>query len=135
MSSFAWKCVFYRPANNVKGGNPMELNFEGLDMHKWNIPTGTAQRVDEKNRITFLVIMFTNGVMVIKISKKTHFLYFCWWQQKISHSLRLNRVFSENGMVNRLWSYRLLYMKGRNIKETAEPTKKYQNPVFLRLPC
>ena len=73
MSSLPWKCVFYRPAHNVKGGNPMELNFEGLDMHKWNIPTGTAQRVDEKNRITFLVIMFTTGVMVIKISKKTHF--------------------------------------------------------------
>ena len=95
MSSFTWKCVFYRPAHNVKGGNPMELNFEGLDMHKWNIPTGTAQRVDEKNRITFLVIMFTTGVMVIKISKKTHFLYFCWWQQKISHSLRLTEFFQK----------------------------------------
>ena len=27
----------------------MELNFEGLEMEKWNIPTDRAQRVDGKN--------------------------------------------------------------------------------------
>ena len=30
-------------------GDPMELNFEGLEMQKWNIPKDKAQRVDEKN--------------------------------------------------------------------------------------
>ena len=35
-----------------------------------------AERVDEKNGVICLVIMFTPGVMVIKISKMTHFLYF-----------------------------------------------------------
>ena len=35
-----------------------------------------ARRVDEKNGIIFLVIMFTPGVMVIKMSKMAHFLYF-----------------------------------------------------------
>ena len=34
-----------------------------------------AQRVHEKNSVICLV-MFTPGVMVIKISKMTHFLYF-----------------------------------------------------------
>ena len=42
----------------------MELNFEGLEMQKWNIPTDRVQREDEKNGVIFLVIMFT------------HFLYF-----------------------------------------------------------
>ena len=35
-----------------------------------------VQRVDEKNVIICLVIMFTYGVMVIKMSKMAHFLYF-----------------------------------------------------------
>ena len=33
-----------------------------------------AQRVDEKNGVIFLVIMFTPGV--IEMSKMAHFLYF-----------------------------------------------------------
>ena len=44
-------------------------------MQKLNIPTDRAERVDEKNRVIFLVIMFAPGVMVIKISKMAHFLY------------------------------------------------------------
>ena len=35
-----------------------------------------AQRVDEKNGVICLVVMFTPRVMVIKMSKITHFLYF-----------------------------------------------------------
>ena len=41
-----------------------------------NIPTDRAQRVDGKNGVICLVIIFTPGVMVTKISKITHFLYF-----------------------------------------------------------
>ena len=33
VSSLASKCVFYRPEHNVKG-EPVELNFEGLEMQK-----------------------------------------------------------------------------------------------------
>ena len=35
-----------------------------------------VQRIDEKNWVICLVIMFNSGVMVIKISKMTHCLYF-----------------------------------------------------------
>ena len=31
-----------------KNGDHKELNFEGLEMQKWHIPTDRAQRVDEK---------------------------------------------------------------------------------------
>ena len=31
-------CMFYRPEYNASGG-PMELNFEGLEMQKWSIPS------------------------------------------------------------------------------------------------
>ena len=51
VSSLACKCVFYR----LKHRDPMKLNFEGLEMQKWNIPTDRTQGVDEKNRIICLV--------------------------------------------------------------------------------
>ena len=35
-----------------------------------------AQKVDEKNRVIGLVIMFTARAMIIKISKRARFLYF-----------------------------------------------------------
>ena len=54
----------------------MKLKFEFFEMEKRNIPTERAQRVDEKNEVICLIIMFTFGVMVIKMSKITLFLYF-----------------------------------------------------------
>ena len=45
-------------------------------MQKWKIPTDRAQRLDEKNGIICLVMMFALGVMVIKMSKMAHLLYF-----------------------------------------------------------
>ena len=56
--------------------DPNELNFEGLWMQKWNIPTDRAQRVDKNNGVICLVIMFAPRVMVIKVSQMSHFLYF-----------------------------------------------------------
>ena len=47
----------------------MELNFEVLEIKKWNIPIDRAQRRDEKNEVIFLFIMLTPRVMVIKMSK------------------------------------------------------------------
>ena len=47
VSSLASKCVFYRPEHNAKG-EPVELNFEGLEMQKWNTSADRARRVDLK---------------------------------------------------------------------------------------
>ena len=44
----------------------MELNFEGLEMQKWNVLTDRAQRVDEKDGVLCLDVMFTPRVMVAK---------------------------------------------------------------------
>ena len=75
VSSLACKCVFYRLDINAKGDR-MELNFEGLQIQKWNIPTDRAQRFDEKNGAICLVIMFTPKVMVFKMSKIVVFFNF-----------------------------------------------------------
>ena len=60
----------------MQRGDPMELNFESLK-------TDSAQRVDEKNGVISLVIMFTPRVIVFKMSKMADFLYFL----RIGHSL------------------------------------------------
>ena len=54
----------------------MELSFESPEMQKWNTATVRAQRVDEKNGVMCLVVVFTPGVMVIAMSKMAHFLSF-----------------------------------------------------------
>ena len=54
----------------------MEPNFESFEIQKWNIPIDRTQRIYGKNRVICLVIMFTPGVMVIKMSQMAHFLLF-----------------------------------------------------------
>ena len=45
----------------------MKLNSEDLEMKKWNKPTDRAQRIDEKNGVICLFIMFAPAVTVIKM--------------------------------------------------------------------
>ena len=49
------------------------MNFEGLETQNQNKPMGRVQRVEEKNRVICLFIMFNPGVMVIKMSKTADF--------------------------------------------------------------
>ena len=49
-------------------------------MQKWNILTDGAQKVDEKNGVICLVIMFNLRVIVIRMSKMAHCIFY-WWQQ------------------------------------------------------
>ena len=58
----------------MQSRNLMELNFKGPEMQKLNIPTDRAQRLDEKNGIICLAIVFTPGVMVTEMSKMAQFL-------------------------------------------------------------
>ena len=41
--------VYLTDQNMLQSGNPMKLNFEGLQMYKWNTSMDKVQRVDEKN--------------------------------------------------------------------------------------
>ena len=60
----------------MERGDPMKLNFEGLEMQKWNIPRDKTQKADKKNGIICLVIVFAHESMAIKLSEVAHFLYF-----------------------------------------------------------
>ena len=55
-------------------------------MQKWNISTYRAQRVDEKMDVIRLV-MFTSKVMVIRMSKMAHLMYFLLNTEKNRPSL------------------------------------------------
>ena len=66
VSSLVCKCVFYRAKQNAK----WRLNFECLEMYfilKYFIPKSLKSR--RKKWVIFLVIMFTPGALVIKMSK------------------------------------------------------------------
>ena len=71
----------------------MELNFEGLKMQKWIVPTDRNQIVDEKSGIICLITMFTQEDLSVALKcfaqaitsfllssaeniKKSHVLYF-----------------------------------------------------------
>ena len=72
----ACKCAFYRPEHNAKRGSHGTEGFKGFDMQKWNIPTDRVQRADKKNGVICLVIMFTPGTGIIKVSKMAQFFVF-----------------------------------------------------------
>ena len=47
----------------MQRGNPIELNFKGLEVKQ-----RVYQRVEEKNGVICLVIMFTSRVITLKMS-------------------------------------------------------------------
>ena len=82
------KIIPFFPTNS-----PLKVKFLSrlhLEMQYWNIPTDIAQRVDGKNVVICLVIMFTPRVMVIKWSKMVHFLYFLLMPAKIKSQFGQN---------------------------------------------
>ena len=64
-------------------GGEHALNFEVFELRKRNIPTDKSQRVYKKNGAIYIFIMFTPGVMVIKMSKMAFLVFSTGWQQKI----------------------------------------------------
>ena len=86
----------------------MKMNFEYFQTQKWILQTVRSEKVDEKNRVISLVSMFPSWVMVLKLSKKVHFLQFCADRSKKSKSNKTIYIYasersqyalSENGIV------------------------------------
>ena len=67
----------------------MEVDFENLEMQKWNIPMDRAQIVAAQNGVICTIIVFTPGDTVIKMSQMALF-YFplmladFWHQNKLA---------------------------------------------------
>ena len=112
----------------------MALNFVGLEMQKWNTETDKTQKVDEKNGVIYLGIMFTPTVMVIKMSKMAHFLYFQLmtakklWQSEQNIYVHLKDLIEFLQKMVWLMSFRFTIHKILRSQQ-----KVYQNPLFLRV--
>ena len=52
------------------------MNFEHFQIQKWMSQTVKAKKVGGKNGVIWVVSMFPSKVMVLKLSKKVHFLQF-----------------------------------------------------------
>ena len=63
LSCLACECVFYRQCIMRGWDDPRNQNFEDLEMQ--SEPMDRAHRVDEKNGVISLVIMFTPDVMAL----------------------------------------------------------------------
>ena len=111
--------VYFTDQNIMQRGDPAELNFESIEMHKWYKPINRAVRVDEKSGVICVVIMFIPTVMVIKKSKLLFFVFSTDNSKKISHSLW--KIFTGN------WrSYRVLL----RLTDRGESSKRYKKSVF-----
>ena len=63
--------VYFGDHNIMQRKKPMELNFECLEIQKWNITMDRLQRVDKK----WGNLSRYSQIMVVKMSKIAHFLY------------------------------------------------------------
>ena len=66
VSSLTCKGEFYRTELNAKRGIPLNWVLKAL---KWSKPKNRAQRIDEKNGVICLVIVFTSRVMAILLAE------------------------------------------------------------------
>ena len=67
-----------------QNGVHVKRNLEYFQIQKWMLQTVRAEKVDEKSGVICLVSMFLSWVMVLKLSKKVHFVaILCWPQPEI----------------------------------------------------
>ena len=55
----------------------MKMNFDYFQIQKPMLQTVKNGKSNWKNEVICLVSMFSSWVMVVKLSKKVHFLQFC----------------------------------------------------------
>ena len=112
----------------------MALNFVGLEMQKWNTETDKTQKVDEENGVIYLGIMFTPTVMVIKMSKMAHFLYFQLMTAKKLWQFQQNIYVHLKDLIEFLQKMVWLISFRFTIHKILRSQQKvYQNPLFLRV--
>ena len=118
----------------MQRGNPIEFNFQGLEMQNWNILTYRAQRVDEKRseKSRNGSIFVKNGSFFVFSAGDSKILVPVW-AKCLSAPERSYWVLLENGMVNRFGSYHLWDIECTSIKKTAESTKNAEILYFQEL--
>ena len=70
------------------------MNFKYFQIQKSILQTVRSKKVDEKNGFICLVSVFPSWVMVLKLSKKVHFLQFCADLSKKSKSIKAIYIYA-----------------------------------------
>ena len=105
--------VFYR-LEWTKGGATWKWILSILKFRNEYYKQLDREKVDEKNGVICLVSMFPSWIMVLKLSKKVHFLQFCADLSKKSKSIKVIYIYasersrytlSENGIVYSALTY------------------------------
>ena len=80
-------------------------DFESSSNTKTNVTKG-AEKVNEKNGVICLVSMFSSWVMVVKLSKRVHFLQICAELSKKSKPIKAIYIFAfESYRKKTPWGY------------------------------
>ena len=134
-----WHVNVYFTEQSIKQrGGLMELNFESLEIQKWNIPTDKAQRANKKIRVICLFIVFTSGIIVIKMS---NFFIFSSdnskklvivWAKYLNAPERFYWILLKNGIFDRLLRYQLWNIEGRNIKKKMLSQQKIPRSCIFK---
>ena len=72
----------------------MKINFDYCEKQKWMLQTVRVEIVDERNGVICLVSMYPYWVIVLKLSKKVHFLQFCVDLSKTPKSVKAIYIYS-----------------------------------------
>ena len=85
------------------------MKFEYFQIQKWILQTVRSQKVDEKTGVICLVSMLPSWVMVLKLSKKGHFLQFCADLCKKSKSIKAIYIYVSKRPHYALWENGIVY--------------------------
>ena len=111
----------------------MKINFHYFQIQKSMFQTVTAEKVDEKNRVICPAPMFPTWVMVLKLSKKVHFLQFCADLRKKPESVKAIYIYASESSHYTLSQNDIVYrdMSHPNISETVRHTI-INNTIFWK---
>ena len=104
--------------------DPIDLNFELLEMQKWNISTDKAQRADEKNGIISLVIVFTprTELWSLKYQNGLFFVFFADDSKKLVTDWPIYSSAPERSYLDWVSSFLNFYF---NISRTVTPKSPF----------
>ena len=71
-----------------------KMNFKYFKIQKWMLQAGRAEKVEEKNGVICVVLMFPSWVMILKLAKKVFFFNFVLTSAKKSKHVKTIYIYA-----------------------------------------
>ena len=114
---------YFTDRNGPKGGLH-ENEFWAFSNSEMNV-TNREKKVDEKNRVSYLVSMFPSYIMVLKLPKKVHFMQLCADLSKKSNSIKAVYIYASEGSHYALSEMVLFIMLWLTVSEIGFEVKEF----------